>query len=66
VFLDHVDPMLFLPLVTHLPVCISLTTYYPSTLYLDTIGCEICVGVDLLSPTVMSHRTNLSSFVMLI
>jgi hypothetical protein len=27
VFLDHVDPMFFLPLVTHLPACINLIVY---------------------------------------
>jgi hypothetical protein len=65
VLLDHVEPMFFLPLVTHLLACINLNTYYLSALYLDTLGFGICVWVDLLSPVVMSHRTSLPSFVML-
>jgi hypothetical protein len=66
VFLDHVEPILLLPLVTHLPACINLTADFLSRLYLDTIGFGICVWVDLLSLGVMSHCTRLSSFVMLI
>jgi hypothetical protein len=38
---------------------------YPSALYLDIIGFEICVWVDLLSPAVMSCRTSLPTFMML-
>jgi hypothetical protein len=65
VFLDHIQSMLFLPLVTYLSACINLTTYYLSTLYLDTFRFEICVLVDLLSPTVMSYRTSVPCFMML-
>jgi hypothetical protein len=58
--------MFFLPLVTHLPACINLTTYgYRSILFLDTLGCGICVWVDLLSPIVMSYNTSLPSLMML-
>jgi hypothetical protein len=38
VILKHVEPILFLPLVTHVPACINSTTYYLSALYLDTLG----------------------------
>jgi hypothetical protein len=65
VILEHVDPMLFLSLVTHLPTCINLNTYYLSALYLDALGFEICVRVALVSPAVMSYRINLPSFMML-
>jgi hypothetical protein len=66
VFIDHIDPMLLLHLVTYLPACINLTTYYPFASFLDTLGCGISVWVDLLSHAIMSHHTSLSSFVMLI
>jgi hypothetical protein len=39
---------------------------YPSALFLDTLGCGICVSVDLLSHAIMNHSTSLSSFMMLI
>jgi hypothetical protein len=38
---------------------------YPSAIFLDAIGCGICVWVDLFSPAVISYRTNLQSFKML-
>jgi hypothetical protein len=38
---------------------------YSSALFLETLGCEICVWVDLLSPAVMSYRTSLPTFMML-
>jgi hypothetical protein len=47
VFLDHVDPICFLPLVTHLPALIGLPIHY------IPIGLGLWL-VDLLSPTVMS------------
>jgi hypothetical protein len=65
VFLDHVKPIVFLPLVYTITTCINLTTYYPFTLYLDTLGFEICVWVDLLSPAFMSYHTSIPSFMML-
>jgi hypothetical protein len=65
VFLDRVEPIVFLPLVYTITACINLTTYYPFTLYLDTLGFGICVWVNLLSPAVMSYRTSLPSFMML-
>jgi hypothetical protein len=42
VILEHVEPMLFLSLVTLLPACINLNTYYLSALYLDTLGFGVC------------------------
>jgi hypothetical protein len=65
VILKHIEPMLFLSLVTPLPTCINLTTYYPSALYLDTLGFGFCVWVDLLNPTVMRYHTSIPSFMML-
>jgi hypothetical protein len=66
VFLDHVEPTFFLPPVTHLPACINLITYgYPSALFLDTLGCEVCFWVDLFTPAVMSCHTSLPSFMIL-
>jgi hypothetical protein len=65
VLLDHVEPMFFLTLVTHLPACINLNTYYLSALYLDTLGFEICVWVELLSPAVMIYRIIFPYFTML-
>jgi hypothetical protein len=47
VFLDHVDPICFLTLVTHLPALIGLTIPY------IPIGLGLWL-VDLLSPAVMS------------
>jgi hypothetical protein len=47
VFLDHVDPICFLPLVTHLHALIGLPIPY------KPIGLGLWL-VDLLSPTVMS------------
>jgi hypothetical protein len=47
VFLDHVDPICFLALVTHLPALIGLTIPY------IPIGLGLWL-VDLLSPAVMS------------
>jgi hypothetical protein len=44
---------------------IWLIVVFPSALYLDTLGFQICVWVDLLSPVVMSHYTSLPSFMML-
>jgi hypothetical protein len=38
---------------------------YPSALLLDTLGCRICVWLDLLSPTIMSNSASPSSFMML-
>jgi hypothetical protein len=47
VFLDHIDPICFLPLVTHLPVLIGLPIPY------IPIGLGLW-SVDLLSPAVTS------------
>jgi hypothetical protein len=47
VFLDHVDPIRFLPLVTHLHVLIGLPIHY------IPIGLGLWL-VDLLSPAVMN------------
>jgi hypothetical protein len=47
VFLDHIDPICFLPLVTHLYALIGLPIPY------IPIGLGLLL-VDLLSPTVMS------------
>jgi hypothetical protein len=38
---------------------------YPYVLYLNILGCGIRVLVELFSPAIMSHHTNLPSFVML-
>jgi hypothetical protein len=59
VFLDHVDPIYFLPLVTILHTFLKLNTY------LDTFRIEICVWVEWLSPAVNSYPTSLTSFMML-
>jgi hypothetical protein len=58
VFLDHVDPICFLPLVTHLYALILL--HIPHTFRIEFNG-----WVELLSPAVMSYRTSLPSFMML-
>jgi hypothetical protein len=55
VFLDHIDPIFFLPLV-HTIACIPQIEYL-----LDTFRIGNLVWVDLLSPTVMSYRTSLPS-----
>jgi hypothetical protein len=47
VFIDHVDPICFLPLVTYLPALIGLPIPYIPT------GLGLWLG-DLLSPVVMS------------
>jgi hypothetical protein len=52
VFLDHIDPICFLPLVTHLPI-----PYIP-------VGLGLWV-VDLLSPVVMSVVQVFPSYMML-
>jgi hypothetical protein len=58
VFLDHVDPICFLPLVTHLHALVLIhIPYIP-------IGLGLWLVV-LLSPIVLSHRTSLSIFMML-
>jgi hypothetical protein len=58
VLLDHINPICFLSLVTHLHALIGLP-----------IPCiPIGLGlwfVDLLSPTVISHRRSLPSYMML-
>jgi hypothetical protein len=58
VFLDHVDRICFLPLVTHLHALIWIT----HTLYTYRIGLWL---VDLLSPAVMSVVQAFSSYIML-
>jgi hypothetical protein len=58
VFLDYADFICFLPLVTHLHALIWL--HIPCI----PIGLCLCL-VDLLSPTVISCRTSLPSFMML-
>jgi hypothetical protein len=58
VFLDHTDPICFLPLVTHLHALIgSLIPYIP-------IGLGLWL-VDLLSPAVMSVIQVFPSYMML-
>jgi hypothetical protein len=58
VFLDHVDPICFLPLVTHLHALIELPIpYIPIRLGLWL--------VELLSPALISCRTSLSPYMML-
>jgi hypothetical protein len=58
VFLDHIDPICFLPLVTHLRSLIGLPIPY------IPIGLGLWL-VDLLSPTVMSLIQVFLSYVML-
>jgi hypothetical protein len=58
VFLDHIDPICFLPLVTHLHALIGLPIPY------ITIGLGLCL-VDLLSPTFMSVVQVFSYYMML-
>jgi hypothetical protein len=58
VFLDHIDPICFLPLVTHLLALIGLPIPYMP------IGLGLWV-VDLLSPTVMSVIQFFPSYMML-
>jgi hypothetical protein len=48
VFLDHVDPICFIPLVTLLLASLKLNSYF------DTFRIGICVSVDLLSHAVLS------------
>jgi hypothetical protein len=58
VFLDRIDPICFLPLITHLHALIRLPiSYIP-------IGLGLWV-VDLLSPAVMSVVQVFSSYMML-
>jgi hypothetical protein len=58
VFLDHIDPICFLPLVTHLQALIGLPIPY------IPIGFGLWV-VDLLSPVVMSVVQVFPSYMML-
>jgi hypothetical protein len=58
VFLDHIDPICFLPLVTHLRSLIGLPIPY------IPIGLGLWL-VDLLSPTVMSLIQVFLSYMML-
>jgi hypothetical protein len=58
VFLDHIDPICFLPLVTHLQALIGLPIPY------IPIGLGLRL-VDLLSPTVMSVVQVFPSYMML-
>jgi hypothetical protein len=58
VFLDHIDPICFLPLVTHLHVLIGLPIPY------ILIGLGLWL-VDLLSSTVMSVIQVFPSYMML-
>jgi hypothetical protein len=58
VFLDHVDPICFLPLVTHLHALIELPIpYIPIRLGLWL--------VELLNPALISCRTSLPPYMML-
>jgi hypothetical protein len=59
VFLDHIDPIYFLPLVEHLHALIGLP------IPCIPIGLGLWL-VDLLSPAVISHRTILPSYMMLV
>jgi hypothetical protein len=59
VFLEHVDHICFLPIVTLLYAFLKLNTY------LDTFRIRICVWVVFLSPAVLSCHRSLPSFVML-
>jgi hypothetical protein len=58
VFLDHIDPICFLPLITHLHALIGLPIPY------IPIGLGLWL-VDLLSPAVMSVVQVFPSYVML-
>jgi hypothetical protein len=58
VFLDHIDHICFLPLVTHLHVLIGLTIPY------ILIGLDLWL-VDLLSPAVISVAQVFPSYKML-
>jgi hypothetical protein len=58
VFLDHIDPICFLPLVTHLRALIGLPIPY------IPIGLGLWL-VDLLSPVVMSVVQVFPSYMML-
>jgi hypothetical protein len=58
VFLDHIDPICFLPLVTHLYALIGLPIPY------IPIGLGLWL-VDLLSPVVMSVVQVFPSYMML-
>jgi hypothetical protein len=58
VFLDHIDPICFLPLVTHLHTLIGLPIPY------IPIGLGLWV-VDLLSPAVLSVIQVFPSYMML-
>jgi hypothetical protein len=58
VFLDYIDPICFLPLVTHLHALIGLSIPY------IRVGLGLWV-VDLLSPTVMSVVQVFPSYIML-
>jgi hypothetical protein len=58
VFLDHIDPICFLPLVTHLHALIGLHIPYIH------IGLGFMV-IELLSPAIISYRTSIPSFLML-
>jgi hypothetical protein len=58
VFLDHIDPICFLTLVTHLHALIGLSIPY------IPIGLGLWL-VDLLSPTVMSVGQVFPSYMML-
>jgi hypothetical protein len=58
VFLDHIDPICFLPLVTHLHVLIGLPVPYIPT----GLGSWL---VDLLSPVVMRVVQVFPSYMML-
>jgi hypothetical protein len=58
VILDHIDPICFLPLVTHLHALIGLPIPY------IPIGLGLWL-VDLLSPAVISSHISLPSFMIL-
>jgi hypothetical protein len=58
VFLDHIDPICFLPLVTQLHALIRLPLFY------IPIGLSLWL-VDLLSPAVMSVVQVFPSYMML-
>jgi hypothetical protein len=58
VFLDHIDPICFLPLVTYLHVLIGIPIPY------IPIGLGLWL-VDLLSPTVMTVVQVFPSYMML-
>jgi hypothetical protein len=58
VFLDHIDPICFLPLVTHLHALIGLPIPY------IPIGLGLWL-IDLLSPAVMSVVQVFPSYMML-